>query len=346
MKWLVILLMFSHSSSAETHFLKFYFTGSTGFTNVAVFDIVGKLDDIEAAYCNNKVVDVKLDWMKKLFSDDPKLFEFIKSSCFITNPAFFRYIIPEIMKNFHQTEGVHTFQRIGGCELNMETKELTGFLKYGYDGEDFLEFDLNGLKWIAMRKEALFLKQIWDMNTQHLYFNRDLINRCYEVLNHSLVVGHGSIFRTDYPSVSLLQKTPSSPVGCHATGFYPNSFLMFWRKDGEEIHEGVDAGEILNNEDSTFQYRVDLDISSIPSMDWARYDCVFQFTGAEDKIMIKLDREVIKTNWDESSQRNIIIIAVISVVISIIIAALAFAAFKKKNDRQVIPESEIIPLRN
>ncbi|XP_032435777.1 major histocompatibility complex class I-related gene protein-like isoform X1 [Xiphophorus hellerii] len=337
MKWLVILLMFSHSSSAESHFLKIYFTGSSGFTNVPAFEILGKLDDIEGAYCNNKIVDVKIDFVKKLFSDDPKLFEFIKSSCFITNPAFFRHMIAELMKKFNQSEGIHTFQRIGGCELNMETKEVTGFLKYGYDGEDFLEFDLKGLKWIALRKEALYLKQLWEMDRQDLIFNRDLLtNQCYQALNYSLVAGHNYLFRTDYPSVSLLQKTPSSPVRCHATGFYPKSFLMFWRKDGEEIHEGVDPGDILNNEDSTFQYRVDLDISSIPYKDWARYDCVFQFTGAEDKILIKLDKEVIKTNWDQSSEIRIIIIAVISSVITIIIIALAFTAYKKRNGKSIL----------
>ncbi|KAM4725672.1 major histocompatibility complex class I-related gene protein-like [Anableps anableps] len=236
------------------------------------------------------------------------------------------------MENLNQSEGIHIFQRVGGCELNKETKELTGFVKYGYDGEDFIELDLKELKLIALRKEALFLKQLWDLKTQDIYFNLDLLtNKCYRWLNDSLVAGYSILLRTAYPSVSLLQKTPSSPVRCHATGFYPQSFLMFWRKDGEEVHEGVDHGNILNNQDNTFQYRVDLNISSIPSEDWVKYDCVFQFTGVEDRIMIKLDKAVIKTNWEESSQIRIVIIAVISVAIAIIIIALAFTAYKKKN---------------
>ncbi|XP_023201082.1 major histocompatibility complex class I-related gene protein-like [Xiphophorus maculatus] len=245
------------------------------------------------------------------------------------------------MEHFNQSEGIHIFQSASGCELNMETKELTGFMKYGYDGEDFIELDLKGLKWIALRKEALFLKQHWDLETDNIVSNAKLItNNCYQCLNESLILGNRTLFKTDYPSVSLLQKTPSSPVRCHATGFYPKSFLMFWRKDGEEIHEGVHPGDILNNEDSTFQYRVDLDISSIPPEDWARYDCVFQFTGAEDKILIKLDKEVIKTNRDESSQIRTIVIAVVSVAIAIIIIiiiiALAFTAYKKRNGKSIL----------
>uniref|UniRef100_A0A3P9QEW7 MHC class I-like antigen recognition-like domain-containing protein n=1 Tax=Poecilia reticulata TaxID=8081 RepID=A0A3P9QEW7_POERE len=197
MKWLVILLMFSHSSSAETHFLKIYFTGSSGLTNFPPFEILGRLDDIEIAYCNKKIIDVKLDWVQKAFTDDPKLFEFVKSACFISNPAFFTYIIAELMKNFNQTEGSHTLQRVGGCELNIETKAFKGFLKYGYDGEDFLEFDLNGLKWIALRKEAVFLKLLWDTDTQDLEFHHYLLtDLCYGAFNASLVSGQSSLFKT------------------------------------------------------------------------------------------------------------------------------------------------------
>ncbi|XP_023254708.1 major histocompatibility complex class I-related gene protein-like [Seriola lalandi dorsalis] len=98
------------------------------------------------------------------------------------------------------------------------------------------------------------------------------------------------------PSVSLLQKTPSSPVSCHATGFYPHRAVMFWRKDGEDLHEDVDQGEILPNNDETFQMRVDLNISSVTPEDWRRYDCVFQLSGVKEDIVTKLDKAVIRTN--------------------------------------------------
>ncbi|XP_078018111.1 BOLA class I histocompatibility antigen, alpha chain BL3-7-like [Epinephelus lanceolatus] len=104
------------------------------------------------------------------------------------------------------------------------------------------------------------------------------------------------------PSVSLLQKSPSSPVSCHATGFYPNRAMMFWRKDGEEIHEDVDHREILPNHDGSFQMSVDLNLSSVPPEDWRRYDCVFHLSGVKDDIITKLDKVVIRTNWVSPSQ--------------------------------------------
>ena len=100
--------------------------------------------------------------------------------------------------------------------------------------------------------------------------------------------------------MSLLQKTPSSPVSCHATGFYPHRAEMFWRKDGEELHEDVEPGEILPNHDGSFQMSVDLKLSSVKPEDWKKYDCVFHLSGVKDDIVTKLDKAVIKTNWGKT----------------------------------------------
>ena len=95
--------------------------------------------------------------------------------------------------------------------------------------------------------------------------------------------------------MSLLQKTSSSPVSCHATGFYPDGADLFWRRGGDEIHEGVVKGEILPNNDGSFQMSVDLDLSSVPTEDWMKYECVFQLSGLED-LVTKLEKTNIRTN--------------------------------------------------
>ena len=100
--------------------------------------------------------------------------------------------------------------------------------------------------------------------------------------------------------MSLLQKTPSSPVSCFATGFYPDRADIFWRKDGEELHEDVELGEILPNHDGSFQMNVDLNLSSVTPEDWRRNECVFQFSGATDDIITKLDKAAIQTNWGKT----------------------------------------------
>lgn len=79
----------------------------------------------------------------------------------------------------------------------MDTKEATGFIKYGFDGEDFIEFDLKGQQWIALRKEALFLKKLWDADTADLLVNTHLITKqCSQFLNSALVSGNSTLLRT------------------------------------------------------------------------------------------------------------------------------------------------------
>ncbi|XP_065326381.1 major histocompatibility complex class I-related gene protein-like isoform X2 [Pelmatolapia mariae] len=240
---------------------------------------------------------------------------------------------------------VHILQMIEGCEWDENTGEITGLLQYGYDGEDFLKLDLKTLKWIALKPEADIIKQSWDADTTRMKDREKILTKiCPEWLKMYVESGNSSLQRTVLPSVSLLQRTPSSPVSCHATGFYPNRAVMFWRKDGEEIHEGVNPGEILPNNDETFQMSVDLNVSSVTPEDWGSYDCVFQLSGGEDIIVIKLNKTQISTNWgkkifntDEETSSDMLfntIAAVLVFAVLILIAAAGFAVWKKKKDRR------------
>ncbi|XP_028283625.1 major histocompatibility complex class I-related gene protein-like [Parambassis ranga] len=209
-------------------------------------------------------------------------------------------------------------------------------LHFGYNGEDFLRLDLKTLTWIALSPQASIIKQMWDRNRTMIHYNKDLIKHfCPQWLKMFLEHGRSSLMRTDRPSVSLLQKTPSSAVSCHATGFYPDRALMFWSKDGEEIHEGVEHGEILPNHDGTFQMSVDLNVSS--AEDWRRYHCVFQFEGAEDRIITELDGTLIRTNRVKPDNLTVpVIAAVVVVVLALIVMATAggYMFHKKKKEAE------------
>ncbi|XP_026012951.1 class I histocompatibility antigen, F10 alpha chain-like [Astatotilapia calliptera] len=143
--------------------------------------------------------------------------------------------------------------------------------------------------------------------------------------------GNVSLQRTVGPTVSLLQKTPFALVTCHATGFYPNTAMMFWRKDGVEIQDHAEKGEILHNHDGTFQLSVNMNASSVPSEDWTSYSCVFQFSGVEDNIITKLNKSTIRTNWERRADMKIPITAVVVVRVPLmLVAAVGFVVYKKK----------------
>uniref|UniRef100_A0A3B4GL94 Ig-like domain-containing protein n=1 Tax=Pundamilia nyererei TaxID=303518 RepID=A0A3B4GL94_9CICH len=301
---LLLLPLFYHGLFAVKHSLMHSVTGSSGDPNISEFAGVVLFDGTEAVYCDsrNKKLEPRQDWMKKIFSNDTQHLALYTQQCFEDQPKIFRFLISTVKG------GVHIGQRTGGCEWNENTDEVVGMVQYGYNGEGFLELDLKTLTWIPLKPEAAIIKKEWDTDTIVLKDIESLLTKvCREWLKRYWSYGSSFLQRTVLPSVSLLQKTPSSPVSCHTTGFYPDRVMMFWRKDGEEIHEGVDHREILPNNDETFQITVNLNVSSVRPEDWKRYDCVFHLSGVEDNIVTKLDKTAIRTNWDENnrtSERN------------------------------------------
>ncbi|XP_051811500.1 major histocompatibility complex class I-related gene protein-like [Acanthochromis polyacanthus] len=274
------------------HSLKFFLTATSGVQDIPEFMGSALVDGVQAGYCdsNIKTAEPKQDWARKFMKDNPQQLEFYVNECYRLRD-FLKATIGSLMKRLNQTGSVHVLQRMYGCEWDDETGEISGFNQYGYDGEDFIALDLQTLTWIAPKPQAFITKLKWDADKARLEFNKNFYTyMCPDWLKKYAQYARSSLQRRDLPSVSLLQKTPSSPITCHATGFYPDRADLLWRKDGEELHEDVDKGEILPNHDGTFQMSVDLNISSIAHEDWKKYDCVFQLSGVKDDIITKLEK--------------------------------------------------------
>ncbi|XP_069372255.1 major histocompatibility complex class I-related gene protein-like isoform X1 [Paralichthys olivaceus] len=330
----LLLLAGTHSATARTHSLKYFFTVSPQVPNFPEFVAVGYVDEVQISHydSNTKKVELKQDWMLK--ATDSEFWKGL-TQYFLGHQQDFKVYIEILKALFNQTEGVHIFQKMAGCEWDDETEEVKSYLQGAYDGEDLISFDLETETWIAQRPQAVIIKLQLDNNKAQLAdFKNTLTQECPYWLKIFVEHGKSFLLRTELPSMSLLQKSPSSPVSCHATGFYPDSAMLFWRKDGEELHEDVYVGEVLPNHDGTFQMSTDLQVSSIPPEDWRRYDCVFQISGVKEDIVKTLDKDSVESNREKPTDVTTIIIIIIVaavVALAVVLAVTGFIVYRKRN---------------
>uniref|UniRef100_A0A671TJL0 Ig-like domain-containing protein n=1 Tax=Sparus aurata TaxID=8175 RepID=A0A671TJL0_SPAAU len=332
MRTLLLLLLFCQVSSPVLHSLKHFITASTGIPNFPEVVTTVVIDELLMGSCDsNKGLHVK-DVAESFIIKYPEQLEWYKQECLAVLPIF-RPRTNSLMSLYNQSGGVHVLQKVEGCEWDDETEEVKAFSQFGYDGKDFMELDPKTFTWIAKRPEAVNISMMWYTKTYLRENFKTVLTQIFpEQLKKYVDYGRSFLLRTELPSVSLLQKTPSSPVSCLATGFYPHRASLVWRKDGEELHEEVDHGEILPNHDGTFQMSVDLNLSSVTPEDWTRYNCVFQLSGVKEDIITKLEKDRIRTNEGKvkSSNMSVLVTAAVVVLALILIGAAGFIVYKKK----------------
>ncbi|XP_029023701.1 major histocompatibility complex class I-related gene protein-like [Betta splendens] len=315
------ILIFLPLTDSVKHTLTYFLTTSTGQKTLPEFVGVATLDGVNVGFCDGiNRTEIRSDWMEEVKEKHPELMVWNNDNCIGANHVS-KVQIQDIQQFFDQTQGVHTLQELVGCEFDDQTDLYTGFDFYGYDGAGFVSLDPKRMTWTYTERAEPYKHQ-WDPNETLLLLVKDFImNFCPEWLKVCLLYGKKSLQRKVPPSVSLLQKSPSSPISCFATGFYPNRADMFWRRDGEQTHEDVDHGEILPNPDGTFQMRVHLDLSSVTAQDWSRYECVFKLSGMKDDVIIRLDRAEIRTN--EVPPSSLVLAVVIGAVVLLLTVGIA-----------------------
>uniref|UniRef100_A0A3Q3DI45 H-2 class I histocompatibility antigen, K-D alpha chain-like n=1 Tax=Hippocampus comes TaxID=109280 RepID=A0A3Q3DI45_HIPCM len=316
----------SMPSCEALHTLHYFITGSSQIAKLPEYWEVAYVDGVQILQFDSKSrkTKAKLDWVNKIAAEDPDFWEREHVTA-----GFSLFIVCVTLS------GVHMIQRMQGCEWVNETGEVDGWQQFRYDGEDFISFEWKTMRWIAANPQAFITRNKWTrLDGYKEYWKRYVTEICPAVLKTYVSNGRDFLMRTALvdPShtlpllVSLLQKTPSSPVTCHATGFYPRTSDLFWRKDGEQLHEDVEMGQTLPNHDGTFQTAVHLKVEAARDAE-AKYECVFRLAGVEEAIVVKLDGKSILI-------KMVVGIAVALGVLALLAAGVAAVLAKRRRNRQ------------
>nr|AKP95825.1 MHC class I antigen [Ctenopharyngodon idella] len=332
MRSVVLLLLGAQLAYAGTHSLKYVYTGVSRGIDFPEFTAVGMVDDGQFIYFDSNSMKAvpKTEWIRQNVGAD---YWDRETQNHIGHSQAFKNNIQIAMERFNQSKGVHTWQNMYGCELN-DDGTTQGFYQYAYDGEDFVSLDKNTLTWTAANPQAVITKHKWEALAVAEQNKGYLENTCIEWLKKYVAYGKDTLERKVSPQVSLLQKDPSSPVTCHATGFYPSGVKISWQKNGQDHDEDVDLGELLPNEDGSFQRTSTIRVT--PD-EWKknRFSCVVEH---QDKTIRKTEDDII-TNFD-SVPIAIIVGAVAAVVLVIVIGVVGYLVYQRKKDFKPVSASD------
>ncbi|KAL7868704.1 hypothetical protein SRHO_G00100880 [Serrasalmus rhombeus] len=296
------------------------------------FTALGLLNDRAIDYYNSKeqVKVPKQDWMKEKMQPDywDKGTQSRKSK-----EQWFKVNVDILMQRMrHNETDLHILQWRHGCEIEEadgKLKFLRGIDEYSYDGEGFLSFDDENMRWIAPVPEALPTKRKWDdVAILNQYTKGYLEKECVDWLIKFMQYGIEALRNMhSKPEVHAFAKKSTTNSGrltltCLATGFYPKDVRLDVRKFRTSVPEHLlTSSGVRPNGDGTYQLRKSVEIQEDNT---AEYDCYVNHVTLEKPIIIKWD----KMCFD--CQSSGLVEAVIGVVVLLVIFIGIFVLIKMR----------------
>ncbi|XP_064495237.1 class I histocompatibility antigen, F10 alpha chain-like isoform X2 [Pseudopipra pipra] len=211
---------------------------------------------------------------------------------------------------YNWSGGLHTWQRVAGCDL-LSDGSVRGFYRYGYDGRDFISFELGSRSFVAADGAAQITKRKWEsdgiMAERQTHY---LENICPEALRRFVGFGREALERKDPPDVHVSGKEEHGilTLSCHAYGFYPGMIGINWLKGDEVRDQETEWGGIVPNSDGTFHSWTR--IEALPG-EWEQYRCRVEHAGMPEPGIFAWEPESV---WNSSP-----VLVAVSVIAAIII---------------------------
>ncbi|KAK7175539.1 hypothetical protein R3I93_002453 [Phoxinus phoxinus] len=298
------------SIQAETHSLYYIYTGLSkpvDLPGIYEFTAMGLLDDTQIDYYNSKErrkIPTQ-SWIKEKMQEDywEKGTQSRKSK-----EQWFNVNVKIMMERMrHNESDLHVLQWRHGCEVEQQgsgVKFLKGVSEYGYDGENFLSFDVKVSQWVAFIDAALQTKRKWDnVAILNQYTKGYLEKECVDWLNKFREYGDEELRNRPDPDVHMFAKKSISDksklkLTCVATGFYAKDVMMTIRHYHTSLPEyQIQSSGIRPNHDGSYQMRKSVEIEEKEKY---QYDCLVSHSSLKEPIIDKLAAESLNATTDKA----------------------------------------------
>uniref|UniRef100_A0A8C4SUX5 BOLA class I histocompatibility antigen, alpha chain BL3-7-like n=1 Tax=Erpetoichthys calabaricus TaxID=27687 RepID=A0A8C4SUX5_ERPCA len=324
---LVFFLCGFHGTLAGSHSYWYMYTGVSGAEGFPEFTGIGMVDDLEVYYYDSiRKAPIPEE---HLLNKEEKLNLYRGNEGIVTGvQQNFKANIAILMNRFNKSKGIHTLQMMSGCELN-DDGTTQGFWQYGFDGDNFISFDKQTLTWTAASQHGQTTKARWDSNKAvNEYSKGYLEGTCLEWLKKYVQYGAKTLERKVHPEVFLTHKRTDSRMEaiCYVTGFFPRDIVVTWHNGGSHDLD-VESGEVLPNEDGTYQVKKTLKLRIKPEeLKKGDYSCCVVHSSLAGNITIELDPAMMNLNEPFS----ILIIAVVMGILFAVAIGTGMVIWKMK----------------
>ncbi|XP_032065681.1 H-2 class I histocompatibility antigen, Q10 alpha chain-like isoform X5 [Thamnophis elegans] len=201
--WLLVLLAIAQwesSVGASSHSMKYFSTSISDPSQGEQphFVTLGYVDDQVFVHydSHSQKMQPRVSWMEKVGKDNPQYWDRETQRERGVEEGF-RVDLETLRHRYNQSEGLHTWQQMLGCELRGDGRK-GGFWQYGYEGRTFITFDKETLTWVAPVPQAQITQRKWDaLSPQNQYFKSYLEEICIEWLEKYLSYGNETLQRTE-----------------------------------------------------------------------------------------------------------------------------------------------------
>ncbi|XP_029142618.1 major histocompatibility complex class I-related gene protein-like [Protobothrops mucrosquamatus] len=324
-------------SGASSHSLKYCVTSiSEPSQGLPHYVIVGDVDgQVFSSYdSNSRKMQPRVSWMEKVGKDDPQYWDRNTQMAREEEEVFTRDLVIARTR-YNQSKGLHTWQRMVGCELRRDGSK-GAFQQYGYDGRTFLTFDKETLTWVAPDPEARITQRKWDdipgYNQRRKAYLEDV---CIKWLEKHLSYGKETLLRAEPPEVTMSSKTEvedgMETHVCRLDGFYPREIDASWTRDGEVWLQDTFRGSVVPNADGTFHAWLSIWINP---KERGRYRCHVEHNGLQESLDVALE--------EPKSNLGLIVGCVVAGLVLMMCAIVGILVFLKRpqDGHRAAPTSE------